>query len=450
MAPRSPLPLYQRILVGLGVGLALGLLANLLLPGDPRVLWVVRNLANPIGQVFLRLIFMVVIPLVFCALVLGVAEIGELRALGRLGAKALAFTAVVSGVSVLIGVGLTNLMQPGAALSAEGRAALQGVLGDGQAAQGVVSAAERSRPLADTLVDLVPRNPLAEAVYAFDPGYAGGGILAVMVFSLLFGLALARIDRGRAEPLLAGIRGLYEVVMTIVGFAMRLAPHGVAGLIFGTAAQLGVSVVLALASYVGVVLLALTLHQLVTYGAVVRFGAGRDPRAFFAALGEVMVTAFSTSSSSATLPTSLRVARERLRIRPEVGNFVLTLGATANQNGTALYEGVTVLFLAQFYGIDLGLSEQLVVVLLAMLAGVGTAGVPGGSLPYIVMVMTAVGVPAEGIAIILGVDRLLDMCRTVVNVTGDVALAAWLEASELRAGQLLPHRGEAPGERAGP
>jgi DAACS family dicarboxylate/amino acid:cation (Na+ or H+) symporter len=218
--------------------------------------------------------------------------------------------------------------------------------------------------------------------------------------------------------------------MTIIGFAMKLAPYGVAGLMFATASQLGVSVILALFEYVSVVIVALILHQLVTYGLIVRFAAGRNPLEFFKGIREVMVTAFSTSSSNATLPTSLRVTRDELKVRGDIANFVLTLGSTANQNGTALYEGVTVLFLAQFYGIDLGLGQQLIVVLLSMLAGIGTAGVPGGSFPLVVMVLITVGVPAEGIGIILGIDRLLDMCRTVVNVSGDITLATWIDASE--------------------
>jgi len=432
VTPEPRLPLYARILIGLLVGLVLGLGANLLFPGDERVLWLVRNVANPMGQVFLRLIFMIVIPLVFCALALGMTEVGDLRGLGRLGGRTILFTAVVSGVSVVIGVGLANLLQPGAGMDAATRATLLGSLPGNAAVTGIVASARETKGLAETLVDLVPRNPFADMVYAFDPGYRGGGILAFMVFTVIFGLALARAERERVAPLLRGIQGLYEVVMVIVGFVMRLAPYGVAGLMFATASQLGLSIVATLGRYVLVVVAALAIHQFVTYGLIVRFAAHRSPRAFFSALREVMVTAFSTSSSNATLPTSLRVAREQLGIRPEVANFVLTVGATANQNGTALYEGVTVLFLAQFYGVDLGLGEQLVVVLLAMLAGIGTAGVPGGSLPFVVMVLTTVGVPPEGVGVILGVDRFLDMCRTVVNVSGDVTLAAWLDARETR------------------
>jgi DAACS family dicarboxylate/amino acid:cation (Na+ or H+) symporter len=430
MALRTPLPLYLKILIGLAVGLVLGLLANLLLPGDETVQWIVRNIAQPLGQIFLRLIFMVVLPLILSALVLGVVELGGVGRIGRIGLKTLAFTAVISGVSVIIGLMLVNLFQPGAAIPEASRQALLGGLSSHQAVTGILDSARETKTLAETLVDIVPRNPFAEFANAFDPSYRGGGILSVMFFAVVFGIALSMVAGERARPLVRGFQGLYDVTMKIIGFAMRLAPYGVAGLMFATASQLGLPVIAALFGYVSVVVVALILQQLVTYGLIVRFAAKRNPLEFFKRIREVMVTAFSTSSSNATLPTSLRVTRDELKVRPEIANFVLTVGATANQNGTALYEGVTVLFLAQFYGIDLSIGEQLVVVLLSMLAGIGTAGVPGGSLPLVVLVLITVGIPADGIGIILGVDRVLDMCRTVVNVCGDITLATWLDASE--------------------
>jgi DAACS family dicarboxylate/amino acid:cation (Na+ or H+) symporter len=229
---------------------------------------------------------------------------------------------------------------------------------------------------------------------------------------------------------------LYDVVMKIIDFAMRLAPFGVAALIFSAASQLGFQIIATLGMYVFVVMLALTIHQFITYGLILQFFAKRNPIEFFKNIWEVILTAFSTSSSNATLPTSIRVTVEQLKINQDIANFVLTVGSTANQNGTALYEGITVLFLAQFYGIDLSLGQQVSVVLLSILAGVGTAGVPGGSLPLVVLVLQTIGVPAEGIGIILGVDRVLDMSRTVVNVTGDITLAAWVESSEPQAAKV--------------
>jgi DAACS family dicarboxylate/amino acid:cation (Na+ or H+) symporter len=226
------------------------------------------------------------------------------------------------------------------------------------------------------------------------------------------------------------LEGLYDVVMKIIDFAMMLAPFGVAALIFSVASQLGFQIISTLLLYVLVVLTGLLIHLLITYGTILKFIIKKSPAKFFKDISEVIITAFSTSSSNATLPTSLRVTSEKLKVNKDISNFVLTVGSTANQNGTALFEGITVLFLAQFYGIDLNIGQQLLVVVLSVLAGVGTAGVPGGSLPMVVMVLQTVGIPAEGIGIVLGVDRLLDMSRTVVNVTGDIVLALWVDKSE--------------------
>jgi len=268
-------------------------------------------------------------------------------------------------------------------------------------------------------------------VGALDGSSRGGGMLAVMFFALLFGIALTLAPE-RTKPLISVLEGIYDTVMVIVGLAMRLAPLGVAGLVFSLTALLGVEILKTLAWYVLTVLGGLTLHFLGVYSLVVGLFARLNPLRFFSRSSEALLTAFATSSSNATLPTSLRVAEHNLGIRREISSFVLTVGSTANQNGTALYEGVTVLFLAQVFGVDLSLTQQITVALLAVLAGIGTAGVPGGSLPLVVMVLQTVGVPAEGIGIILGVDRLLDMCRTTLNVAGDIAIAACVDRSEPR------------------
>lgn len=423
-------PLHQKIFWGLLIGTALGLVANLVAPGDESIQWIVANIAYPLGQIFLRLVFMVIIPLIFAALVLGVADLGDLKTIGRIGFKTLAFTIVISAVSILIGVALVNLFQPGAGIADADRAALLNTLTGNKAVEGIVKNAQESKSLVQTLLDIIPRNPLADMVRAFDPGYQGGGLLAVMFFALIFGIAIALSNKERVAPLIRTIQGLYDVVMKIIDFAMKLAPLGVTALMFSATSQLGLTILAILGQYVLVVVAALAIHQFVTYGLVVYYGARRSPIQFFRDIREVMLTAFSTSSSNVTLPTSLRVTKEKLGVDPDVSNFVLTVGSTANQNGTALYEGVTVLFLAQFYGIELGLAQQLVVVLLSLIAGIGTAGVPGGSLPLVVLVLQTVKIPAEGIGIILGVDRVLDMSRTVVNVTGDIALATWVDSSE--------------------
>lgn len=427
---KSSRPQHQKIFWGLLVGTVLGLTVNLAFPGSTDVKWIATNIAGPLGQIFLRLVFMIIIPLIFTALVLGVADLGDMKKIGRVGLKTLLFTVVISAVSILIGVTLVNLFQPGAGIADADRQLLLSTISGNQDVSKIVQNAAESKTFIQTILDIIPRNPLQDMVFAVDPSYRGGGILAVMFFALIFGIALSSVRSERTTALLNVIQGLYDVVMKIIDFAMKLAPIGVAALMFSATSQLGLTILAMLAQYVLVVIAALAIHQFVTYGILVYYGAKRNPIEFFRNIREVMLTAFSTSSSNVTLPTSLRVTKEKLKVDPEISNFVLTVGSTANQNGTALYEGVTVLFLAQFYGIDLGLGQQIVVVLLSLIAGIGTAGVPGGSLPLVVLVLQTVRVPAEGIGIILGVDRLLDMSRTVVNVTGDIALATWVDTSE--------------------
>ncbi len=413
------LPLHVRMLVGATIGLALGVAANLLLAGTPALDASIRYVAQPVGQVFLRLLFMLVLPLVFSSLVLGVAELGDVRHVGRVGLKTLAVTVVASTVAVAIGVTLVNLLQPGAGLPEATRARL---LEDAAQRSAALPAATGPRGGLDLLIQMVPDNPLRAA--------ANGDMLAVMVFSLLFGIGLSAAKSDGARRLLEVIQGLYDVTMTLIGWVIRLAPYGVAALLFVLAAQLGYAVLGQLARYVGVVVLALAIQLVVVYSAMVKFGGGMSPRTFFKGSEEAMLTAFSTASSNATLPTALRVAEAELHLPARVSRFVLTIGSTANQNGTALYEGVTVLFLAQFYGVELTLAQQVLVSFVAILGGIGTAGVPAGSLPVVAMILGMVGVPPEGIGVILGVDRFLDMCRTTLNVTGDLAVAVVVSRGE--------------------
>ena len=427
---KKKFPLHTKIIIGLLVGLVAGLIVNSLYPGNQNVQWFVSNIAYPAGQVFLRMIFMIVIPLIFTAIVLGVADFKDIHKIGRVGIKSLLFTVVITTVSVLIGIVLVNLVQPGANILAEDRDSLLQTLSNNPNLTNVISSAKETKSLMQILIDIIPRNPFVDIVNAFDPNYKGGGLLAVMFFALIFGIALAVVKSDRTVTLTKFLEGMYDVVMKIIDFAMQLAPYGVAALIFSVSSQLGFQIISTLLIYVLVVLSALLIHLLITYGSILKFVIKRNPIDFFKAITEVIVTAFSTSSSNATLPTSLRVTSEKLNVDKDISNFVLTVGSTANQNGTALFEGITVLFLAQFYGIDLSIGQQFLVVFLSIIAGVGTAGVPGGSLPMIVLVLQTVGIPAEGIGIIFGVDRLLDMSRTVVNVTGDIVLALWVDKSE--------------------
>ncbi len=429
---KKKLPLHIKILIGLLTGLFIGLLCNVFLPGNPNVSWFVISVAYPVGQIFLRMIFMIIVPLIFTAIVLGVADFRDLKKIGRVGGKVLLFTVIITAVSVIIGMTLVNVFQPGSGMNEQDRATLIQTITNKQNVGGILTSAREAKSFTQIVVDIIPRNPFVDIVGFLDPNYKGGGLLSIMFFALIFGIAMTVSDREKIEPLTKVLQSLYDVVMKIIDFAMKLAPYGVAALIFSTASQLGFQIIGMLLKYVLVVLFALVLHFIVTYGIIIKYAVKKNPKEFFKNLSEVILTAFSTSSSNATLPTSIRVSVEKLKLDKDIANFVLTIGSTANQNGTALYEGITVLFLAQFYGIDLSIAQQLLVVFLSILAGVGTAGVPGGSLPLVVMVLQTVGIPAEGIGIILGVDRILDMSRTVVNVGGDIVLASWVDATELK------------------
>ncbi len=429
---RRNMALHWQIILGLVVGGAAGLLVNILSIADTRAVGVARAIAEPLGQIFLRLIFMVVVPLVFSALALGVAGIGDLRRLGRLGLRTLVLALVLSAISVAIGITLANTIRPGDHLRQEKRQEIFERYGAKDASARALAEAKRAKPLRDALLDVIPKNPLQEMVGAIDGSSPGGGMLAVIFFSLMFGIAITMAPE-RTGPLIRVLEGVYDVVMVIIRLAMRLAPLGVGALVFSLTSAIGLDILVSLGWYVATVIAGLLLQLFGVYSIFVSAVARMHPMKFFKGITDAMVTAFATSSSNATLPTTLRVAEKDLRLRPEVSRFVLTVGATGNQNGTALFEGVTVLFLAQVFGVDLTLGQQISVVLMSILAGIGTAGVPGGSLPLVVTVLVSVGVPAEGIGIILGVDRLLDMCRTVLNVTGDVAIAACVDRAENRA-----------------
>ena len=411
--------LHARIVLGLAAGAAVGSAVNAFAAGAPWVEWVNRNVAGPVGQLFLRLLFMTVVPLVFASVTLGVAGIGNIRRLGRIGAKTMLYFLVSTALSTAIGLVLVNTFHPGSGVDAATREALlatyqsqaEGVQSSGAAGFGV-----------STFVNMVPRNPIQAA--------ASGDMLAVIVFALVFGAALTQLPSRRARPMLDVLGALGDVVMVIIEFAMRLAPYGVFALIFAVTSRFGWDLLGQLGWYVVIVIGGLLLHAIVGLSTLVRVLGGMAPLAFWRKARTSLITAFSTSSSNATLPTTLAVAEHQLGIPPTIAGFVLPLGATMNMNGTALYEGVTVLFLAQVFGVQLSLGQQGVVLILAVLTAIGTAGVPGGSLPLMMVVLASVGVPAEGIAIILGVDRILDMCRTTLNVAGDLTAAVYVARTE--------------------
>jgi len=412
--------LHTKILVGLIVGAALGVTANLTLGSNPRLLWVVDTITQPVGQIFLRLLFMVVIPLVFTSVTLGVASLGDIRRIGRIGMKTLLFFLATTALAVTIGLTIVNLARPGDQIEPTVKDALMQEYA-GQAGERV-AAATASRFGVNTFVEIVPRNPVQSA--------ATGDMLGLIFFSLVFGIALTLIAAERSGPVIRFLEGVADAVAKMIGFAMKVAPIGVACLIFSVTAKFGWNLLQSLLAYVVVVLAGLLLHQVGVIGILVKVLTGISPITFFSKARELMITAFSTSSSNATLPTNIRTAVERFGVPKEVAGFVLPLGATMNMNGTALFEGVTVLFLAQVFGVELDLATQAIVVVMAVITALGAAGVPSGSIPLLVMVLGMVGVPGEGIALVLGVDRILDMCRTVPNVTGDLMTTLWVTKSE--------------------
>jgi DAACS family dicarboxylate/amino acid:cation (Na+ or H+) symporter len=353
-----------------------------------------EQVAQPAGQLFLRVLIAVVIPLAVTSLVLALADLDP-RALGRLGGRALAFAVGSSAIAALIGLLLVTAIAPGRG----------------------VDPALRAAPVAAT----APARP--------GPPPLAIPLVALVAASVGTGLALGRLRGPRVVAVRATIEQLHALSTRVAGWVMRLAPIGVGALLFAMVMRLGAGALRPVATYVAVVIGGLLLHGGVVYALAVRLFGGMSPVAFFRASAPAMATAFATSSSAATLPTALRVAEERLRLPPAVARLVLTAGSAMNQNGTSLFEGVTVLFLAQVYGVELSVLQQAGVMAIAVLAGIGSAGVPGGGTAAITVLLGLFGIPLEGVALVAGVDRLLDMCRTTVNVTGDLALAVVVSAS---------------------
>jgi dicarboxylate/amino acid:cation (Na+ or H+) symporter, DAACS family len=407
------------------LGLILGILLGTLIHPHKDLSWVQSSIdlfIYPIGQIFLRLLFMIVVPMVFSALVLGVYDLARNQGVGKIAAKTLMYTVIASTFSVLIGISLVNYFQPGAGFKID-----SSVFDQSKANVETIQAnAKNSKSFAQALVEIIPKNPLDAAVRALE-----GEMLSLMFCALFFGFAFYLFQKHREGDKELIVIGIFEEVfgasLKIVEVAMKLAPYAVFAIVFTTAFKFGLSIFESLFYFCAIVVAGLLIQQFVVYSLLLKFIAKRSPLKFFSDSKDVMMYAFSTSSSNACLPKSIEVAEGKLGLTPSIARFVLTVGATANQNGTALFEGVTVLFLAQVFGVELALGQQLEVVLMCIIAGIGTAGVPGGSLPLIMIIMNSVGIPGEGIALILGVDRFLDMCRTTLNVSGDLVIAALVD-----------------------
>ncbi len=410
--------LQWQILAGFLLGLIGGLAVYASAPGAAWVDSVVTYVTGPIGQIFLRLLFMLVLPLLFSALVVGISEMGEIGALKSIGLKTLIYTVVVSGIAVAISLAVVNVLQPGAGVDP---AAARAMIGDASAgAAGILEKTAKAPSGVEAVISIIPSNIVT--------AMSENNIIAVMFFALFFGIGLLLVQTPPTRVLKQAIEGLFEVSMRLIGLVIKLAPLAIFCFMFNLASQFGWELLIKLAAYVAVVLLALAIQMFGVFPALLALLAKKNPLAFFRETQEATMMAFATSSSNATLPTALRVAETRLKLPPKIARFVLTIGATANQNGTAMFEGVTVLFLAQFFGVDLTLADQLLVMVVCILASIGTAGVPAGSLPVIAMILGMVGVPPEGVGLILGVDRFLDMCRTTLNVVGDLVAATVISA----------------------
>jgi len=428
-------PLHTRIFIGLIVGVVVGLIVNKMFPGYTEVAWVIKNFTEPIGRLFLNLLLMIVVPLVFSSLVVGVAGIGDVRKLGRVGLKSFAYCLVVSAISVVIGLMLANTIQPGKKIDDATAKALQ-AQNQSKAkteVESATAATSSDSPLMQVVNTIVPKNPVASiAGIVSGKGNSNDSpnMLHLMFFALMVGIAITLLPEPVSAPFVRGMNALYYITAKLIDLIMKFAPFAVACLLFNNIAVFGLNLLQSLAWFVAVVLVGLSLQMFGVYSLSVYFLSRINPIEFFSRVKTVILTAFSTSSSNATLPTALRVSEENLGVPKEINSFVLTVGATANQNGTALYEGVTVLFLAQLAGIELTMMQQLSVVYLAILGGIGTAGVPSGSIPFIIGILAMIKVDTGLIAIILGVDRILDMCRTTLNVVGDLTAATFVARSE--------------------
>lgn len=401
------------MLAGLVLGLVLGLIAYGVSGEAAWIDTVVTYVTGPIGQVFLRLLFMLVIPLLFAALVSGVGEMGDIASLRRVGLRTLFFTLLLSTLSVVLALVLVNLIRPGAGVDP---VLAKEMLAQAREGAGAIVSQSRDAPGGmESLLNLIPSNVFRAA--------ADDDILAVMVFALAFGIGLVIAPEEKVATLKSAIEGLLEVTLTLIGYVIRIAPVAVFCFMFNLTAQFGFDVLVRLGAFVGTVVGALAIQMLIVYPVCIWLFSGHGPVWFFRGVQSPMLMAFSTSSSNATLPTALSAAENELGLPRKVARFVLTIGATANQNGTAMFEGVAVIFLAQFFGVELDLTQQLSVMAVCILGGIGTAGVPAGSLPVVAIILASVDVPPVAIGMILGVDRLLDMCRTTLNVTGDIAIA---------------------------
>lgn len=394
------------------VGLILGAVAGLIYSQDAAVL-------RPVGTAFIRLIKMVVIPLIFASLLIGVASLGDLRKIGRIGGKTFAFYIAYYVSAVALGLFLANVLKPGANLPESVQAELKASYGETAESQAL--RAEERPGLGEVLIDIIPDNPADSFVKA--------NMLQIIFIAMFMGVVISLLDKKKMKPIIAFFEAINDIMIKIVEIVIKIAPYAVFALIAAVVGTFGVDILMSLVRYCAVTIGGLVLLAF-TYPAVVTLFTKYPYFKFWKGIYEAQLIAFSTCSSSATLPVTMECAEDNIGVSKEISSFVLPLGATINMNGTALYQGVTAIFIAQVYGMHLGLGDQLAIVLTATLASIGAAGAPAMGVLMLVIVLRQVGIPLEGIALILGVERILDMSRTVINITGDIAAATVIAHSE--------------------
>jgi DAACS family dicarboxylate/amino acid:cation (Na+ or H+) symporter len=429
--------LANRILIGLALGAVAGVIVLAIGSAAPAVLdgarWFATTVCDPLGQVFLRMLFFVVIPLVFASLASGVVQLGELRDLGPLAGRTFTLFFMNMAIAATLGLVMMNVLQPGERLDEETSARLIEEY-SGQAQQHVAKSAERPAMTPATVVEMfMPRNLFG--AFVGNQRNVLGDVLPLILFAILVGAAGLQLPPERRQRLQEGLETVTQLMTGIVHFALKLAPYAVPAMIFSVVVKVGFDIIIALGLFVLGCVAMLLLHLFGTMSLWLKFLARRSPAEFFRQIKDVLVTAFSTSSSSATLPAALAAARERLGVSPSTAGFVLPLGTTMNMSGTALFEGCVVLFVAQVFGVHLDLAQQVTLVLLSVLSAVAVAAIPGGSLPLIAGLLATFGIPPEGIGIVIGVDRILDMTRTMTNVGADVATTVVVDARQKAAGR---------------
>ncbi len=432
--------LANRILIGLVIGALAGGVTLLAGAASPAILEGAREFStlvlDPIGQVFLRMLFFVVIPLVFASLTMGIAQLERLSSLGPLAVRTFLLFFLNMSIAATLGLVMMNVLEPGSAMAPEAQQQLLEEYG-GEAARHVATRAEQPDVTPMAIVEMfMPRN-LFGAFVGNDRNRLGD-VLPLILFAILVGAAAVRLREDKREQLRSGLGIVNDLMTGIVHFALRLAPYAVPAMMYSVVVKIGWDIVIALGMFVAGCILVMLLHLFGTMSIWLRFLARRSPIETFKLMRPVLVTAFATSSSAAALPTALAAAREDLGVRAPVAGFVLPLGTTMNMSGTALFEGCVVLFIAQVFGIELGLVQQATLVLLAVLSAVAVSAIPGGSLPLVAGLLAAFGIPPEGIGIILGVERLLDMTRTMVNVGSDVVTTIVVDRYTKLDGETAP------------